>query len=503
MEDTQLPPPASSTPMTPDLPFRVSGSAPPPPPPPSSTASAAASPQEPVKIIGSRRFPIKTLLFFILGISIIAVIAAAAWYIFSKTPSLGTQTLTYWGLWEPESVINPLISEYEAAHPKVKIKYIQQSPIEYRERLQAALSQGRGPDIMRIHNSWIPMFRADLSPVPASVYSTQDFVSTFYPVASTDLRLGNSYLAIPLEFDGLTMVVNDQLLQQSGHSIPQNWDDFRVAAQAMTRCDTPAGDCPAKSRVLISGAALGTADNIDHWQDILAVLMLQNKVNLNSPVGKPAEDVLAYYTSFVRFDHMWNSTLPSSTTQFAAGKLGFYFGPSWRIFEIQAKNPNLKFSVHPIPQLPIDPARNEKPITWASYWVEGVNKKSPQAQAAWEFLKFLSSKESLQKMYQNAVASGRAFGEPYGRKDMADSVQTAPIVGAYIYQAPTAQSWYMASHTYDGASGINSRLTSYFTTAIDYVTKGGSAQSAIKTLNAGISQVLVQYGLIVAPPPQK
>ena len=55
--------------------------------------------------------------------------------------------ITWWGLWEDENVVSSLIAEYEATNPKVKIKYIKQSPIDYRERLTNSLAKGQGPDI--------------------------------------------------------------------------------------------------------------------------------------------------------------------------------------------------------------------------------------------------------------------------------------------------------------------------------------------------------------------
>ncbi|MEK7091118.1 MAG: extracellular solute-binding protein [Patescibacteria group bacterium] len=403
--------------------------------------------------------------------------------------------LAYWGLWESESIIKPLIDEYQTAHPNVKISYVFQSPREYRERLQTALSMSKGPDLFRIHNSWIPMFKNDLSPVPPTAYSASEFESTFYPTVKSDLRLSGNYMAIPLEIDGLAMFINDDLLTKSGQSIPASWEDLRSAAKALSVCDSEDGTCSTGDRILISGAAMGTTDNVDHWQDILAVLMLQNNVNLNAPTGASAEDALSYYSVFTRSDHVWDSTLPPSTQAFAAGKLAIYFAPSWRVFDLNAINPQLKFSVHPIPQLPLDPARGEKPVTWASYWVEGVNKKSPNTTAAWEFLKFLSSKESLAKLYQQAVISGRPFGEPYSRIDLASQLSSDPLAGPYIAQAQYARSWYIASDTFDGPTGINTRLSAHFATAVGSVNQGRSPSEAVKTLSAGINQVLSQYGL--------
>jgi ABC-type glycerol-3-phosphate transport system substrate-binding protein len=408
----------------------------------------------------------------------------------------GPANLTYWGLWESESVVKPLIEEYQTAHPQVKITYVFQSPREYRERLQNALSSGSGPDIFNIHNSWVPMFKADLAAVVPEAYSAAEFESTFYPTTKGDLRVGSNYVGVPLEIDGLAMFVNEDLLSKAGKTVPASWEDLRRTAIDLSVCDSEDGKCSPGSRVLVSGVAMGTADNVDHWQDILALLMLQNNVNLNAPAGQSAEEALQYYTIFNRSDHVWDSTLPNSTLAFAQGKVAIIFAPSWRVFDVKALNSQLKFNTYPVPQLPLDPVRGEKPVNWASYWVQAVNKKSPNSAAAWDFIKFLSSKESLEKLYQNAVATGRDFGEPYSRMDMGSALSAAPYVAPYISQAPNARSWYIASSTFDGQTGINSRLSTYFADAVNGVNQGKSATEAVKTLSSGVNQVLSAYGIV-------
>lgn len=409
----------------------------------------------------------------------------------------GPVTLTYWGLWEPEEVIRPLLDEFQTVHPNVKVEYQMQSPPEYRERLQSALSQGRGPDIFRIHNTWIPMLRSSLSPVPENIYTASDMETLFYPAVKSDLRVGSDYYAIPLEIDGLGLFVNNDLLQQAGLSVPQNWDDLRAAALAMSRCDSEDGKCTGEGRILISGAALGNTENVDHWQDILSVLMYQNNVNPGNPAANAsaATDVLDYFKGFSSLYHIWDSSLPNSTTQFASGKAGFYFGPSWRVFDIKTLNPNLNFSVYPIPQLPVDPSRGEQPVTWAAYWVESVNAKSPNTQMAWELVKFLSSSDSLNKFYDQAVSSGRDFGEPFSRMELSGQAVSDPFIGPFISQAPLAKSWYLASFTHDGQSGINSRLSEAFSKAL-------LGELDVNSLTTEINQILSGYGISTALPEQ-
>ncbi len=501
------PPPVSSPPPSPSVPppppppppaFNQDFSSPVPPPPPPVPPPAPGRGSSVNTIQGQNRRLPRSLITGLIILIVFLVGGVAASFIFKNSPTLGigTVTLTYWGLWEPQSVIQPLIDTYEKTHPRVKIVYQMQSPQEYRERLAAAINQGKGPDIFRIHNTWVPMFRPVLSPVPAGVYSAADFNSTFYPTANSDLRVGTNYVAVPLEIDGLAMFVNDDLLSQAGLRVPTNWEDLRTAAIAMSKCDSPDGTCHSNNHILISGAALGTADNVDHWQDIIGVLMLQNNVNFNSLTTseKAADDATTYYTDFVNLYHIWDSILPNSTNYFASGKVGIYFGPSWRVFDIKKLNPDLKFSVHPIPQLPLDPLRNEQPVTWSSYWAEAVNAKSAHTKEAWDFVQFLSSKDGLTQLYKNAVASGRQFGEPYSRQDLANQIKTDPYAGPFIQQAPYAHSWYLASFTNDGPTGINTKLSAVFA---DYI----NHKIDVSAFATQVNQVLSQYGLSSAPAP--
>lgn len=64
--------------------------------------------------------------------------------------------LEYWGLWEDEQVMKPLIDAYTKKNPHVTIRYTKQDPKSYREKLLARSKEGRGPDIFRFHNTWLP-----------------------------------------------------------------------------------------------------------------------------------------------------------------------------------------------------------------------------------------------------------------------------------------------------------------------------------------------------------
>lgn len=388
-------------------------------------------------------------------------------------------TLTYWGLWENEQILTPVIAEYKKTHPKIEIVYSKQSPKQYRERLQAALARGDGPDIFRFHNTWVPMLKDDLAPAGKTGYTAGEFQQIFYPVATSDLVIGGKVYGAPLMFDGLGLYYNEDLVRAAGVTPPTTWEEFRQAALTLTVRDS-------EGHIITAGAALGTAGNIEHFSEILGVMMLQNGVNLKNPVSKEAQDALSFYRLFAeKPNNVWDETLDNSILAFAGGRVAMIFAPSWQVFTIKEINPDLKFQIIPIPQLP------GTSVAWASYWTEGVSSKSKQQEAAWEFVKFLTSKESEIILYTEA-SKDRLFGEPYSRVDLSQTITSDPYVGAYIRQAPIAQTFFVASRTFD--NGLNDRMIKYVEDAINSTSRGVSNEAALDTMAKGFSQVLSSLG---------
>ncbi len=441
----------------------------------------------PIEPSSRKRFP-KTLIFAVMGIVLVAIFVLIFKVMGGLRGGISGQ-ITWWGLWEDSAIVEPLIAEYQVSHPGIKINYVKQSQQDYRERLTNALAKGTGPDIFTFHNSWVPMFRSDLDSLPASVINPADYVKTFYRTISSDLSTGNSIVGIPLGYDALALYINEDIFTKAGKTPPTTWDDLRVLARELTVKNE-------QGVITQGGIALGRTENVDHWQEILALMMIQNNVDLSNPTGKNAEGALTFFTNFSSVDGVWDASLPPSTQSFAAGKLAMYLGPSWRYFEIKQSNPGLNFKTVPVPQLPKD-SPDQPDITYATYWAQGVWTKSKNKVAAWNFLNFLSSKESLQKIYQNAAVS-RGFGQPYPRVDMAELLNDHPILGSIIRQAPGARSWYLASRTFDGPTGINTQLANYFGDAVNSVAGNNkSVTEALATAAQGVAQVLSQYRLVV------
>lgn len=400
--------------------------------------------------------------------------------IFNQAEEQKQANLTYWGVFEDEAILRPIILAYQSSHPHIKITYVKQSLLNYRTRLQTQIAAGQGPDVFEIHSSFLPMLVNDLTPAPFSVMGDAEFANTFYSSIKDNLVLDGKVYALPLEVNGLVLFYNEDILKAAGIGVPENWQDFIKAAKAVTVRNQ-------EGQIQTSGASLGTASNIDFWPEILGMLFLeQPEGNLKNPANKDGVEVLQFYTSFVTDprNKTWDTTLPSSTQMFTSGKLAFYFAPISQVNVIKSLNPNLPFKVAPVPQLP------GGRVSYGSYWAGGVSKSSTYQKEAWEFLKFLTSSEVQQVIYQQHLQS-QTPARISARMDLSSQLSSDPILQTFITQAPYYKSWYLNSQIQD--AGINDEMIKLYGKAVNAVLGGESPTEAVRGLETGVKQVLEKY----------
>ncbi len=403
-------------------------------------------------------------------------------FFFGKTETNEEVHLVYWGLWEDKEVIAPLIDEYQQKNKNLKIEYQKMSPVDYREKI-VARSQNQNvqrPDIFRFHNTWIPQIKEVVAPLPEEILSDREFETTFYPIHVKDLKIGEDYYGIPLAIDGLVLIYNDNLFKRAGiNNPPVSWEDVIDAVAKLTVRSK-------EGSIITSGIALGTASNVDHFSDIYGLFLIQNGGNITQLDQPEAAGALESYRKFSEPpDNFWSEELPSSVTAFVQEKVAMIIAPSWQILTIKNANPEIDLKVVPVPVIP-----GSKQVSVASYWVEGVSRYSQNQIEAWKFLKFLSEKESLSKLYE-LQAKTRLFGEPYSRKDLGPLLEENPYLGAVIKQAEFFVSVPTVSKTFD--NGLNDNIIKYIENAINATSQGVSYESALSTAQLGVEQVLSRY----------
>lgn len=384
-------------------------------------------------------------------------------------------TLYYWGLFEPESVMVDLIKEYQSLHPNITIVYTQKKYDDdldnYKKLLFQRLKDKRGPDIFRIHSTWVFDFLSQMS-FSNSAYTVKDYKESFYPVMVNQcVSPKGEIVCVPLMYDGLVLYYNKDVLTENNLDVPKTWGDLSVVAKNLTRYDKD-------GKFLVSGLSLGTGNNVDYSSDLLTLMFEQSGVKIPDELdSEKAQVALQYYTNFSSKYNIWNSDMPNSKVAFATGKSMMYFGKLKDLFDIKRLNPTLNIGMAQVPQLPTY-AGGTINKTWASYWVETVSNDATDSeqQASWDFLRWLSEPDQQVKLYKNVKIVNNIGMIPSNSK-LYDSFKNVTYIGPVLSQAPIA----VSQITSDKVG--NSDYSDLFKNLIDGYINGRSSGSLKKVKN--------------------
>ena len=104
-----------------------------------------------------------------------------------ETNNNANTTLIWWGLFEDEGTLEPLIQKFETENPGVDVQYVQKDKETYISEVNSILQDGQPnstPDIFMLHNSWLHNYFTYISPAPESIYSfripVRDYSSEFF-----------------------------------------------------------------------------------------------------------------------------------------------------------------------------------------------------------------------------------------------------------------------------------------------------------------------------------
>ena len=361
--------------------------------------------------------------------------------------SVGQADLTMWGLWENSAAYDVLLRKYQTEFPDVTLSYQDMTVlnlsglVEYKSRVFTRMTQGDwDADVVMVHNSWVPRLVANelIEPVPVSVITPEDYAQTFYPVATQSAVFNNEVYAIPAYYDGLVLVYNkDHFSEINQISAPTAWEEFRRVAIELRRVSE--GDNPQLVR---GGTAVGAADNINHFSDILGLMWAQAGVQIPQSIDSTqAQDALSFYVSLLKDHGVWRTDFPEATTAFVNGQVSMIFVPSWQILDILNAAPGMNIGVAPVPQ-----ALANNPATWGSFWMYVVPKNSDSKAAAWNFVNYISTESSQQDLFRESSKT-REFGAPYSLVAMANELSGDPFLGPVIQTAPFAKSAEIAARS--------------------------------------------------------
>lgn len=218
---------------------------------------------------------------------------------FKSTSEKYAVPLEVWGVFDDSDAYGSILADYRKINPYVtEIKYKKLNVDTYKQDLLDALASGKGPDIFLVHNSWVPSFRDKIVAAPATFADEKGFRDAFVDVAVSDF-MGNDkkIYGVPLSVDSLGLYYNKDIFNAAGIlTPPSTWEEFEQDTKLLTKVD-------GFGTIAQSGAAIGTAYNINRSTDILSAMMLQSGVPFQSADSKGVnlkngESALSFYTKF-------------------------------------------------------------------------------------------------------------------------------------------------------------------------------------------------------------
>lgn len=386
--------------------------------------------------------------------------------------------LTFWKTFEETQNIQPLIDAYEDLHPNVRIEYTRKNVDGYEEDVLDALAAGQGPDIFSINNSWLTEYENKISPAPDGLFSLREYQETFVDVVNQDFTKDGKMYGTAMAVDSLALYYNKDLLGTAGIATPpKDWNRLSADVQRLAQSDRT-------GYFTRSGVAMGLSENVNRAPDILYLLMLQAGVqpwdqdkldpSFSRSIDRGGEQVdagreaLEFYTSFanpISLNYNWNTRSDYSIDAFANGRAAYLYSYAYTIDTLKQKAPNLNYGIASVPQYDLA----SPSVNYANYWGEVVSNQSENKEVAWDFLKFITSRESLDMYYAK-------HKQPSSRRDLIELQVQDTEIGTFANANLTAKQFYQPDQA---------RMDGIMNTMIDNVLlRGFSVDEALSEAEA-------------------
>ncbi|MFB3895276.1 MAG: sugar ABC transporter substrate-binding protein [bacterium] len=166
----------------------------------------------------------------------------------STTPTSGSNAnpvrLTYmmWGRPDELATVQEYIKKFNVKYPNIQVKILHY-PQNYQDKLKTMMAGGTPPDVMYIGLEDFPSYAnkdvlLDLQPYINRDKGNDFPWSDFYPQTIEPFKYKGDYYGIAKDFATLVLYYNKDMFDKEKLAYPTDkwtWDDFRSAAEKMTK----------------------------------------------------------------------------------------------------------------------------------------------------------------------------------------------------------------------------------------------------------------------------
>lgn len=328
----------------------------------------------------------------------------------------GEVTLEFAQWWEPELPANALrgiMDEFEKANPGIKVKLISGPYASTKEQVVAGAAAGTMTDVVGLDGGWVNDFvkqgsLANLSDLmKAGGFDDKQLAA--------QVQLNGSTWMIPVANFVYPLFLNDDLLAKAGISAaPKSRADFLAAAKALTAAGSSGFTLP-----LDAAAGNGIVNDVLPWAWASGGSMLKDgKPNLagNAEIKSALEFLKSLYDAGTVAKGAFTMKEQDKVTEFTNGRVGMMIDTLAHVNLIRKDNPNLKFSLAPLPQA--DGYSGKSAMSYAS-WGIGVAANSKHQAEAFKLVAFLLGKDTNAKLcdYANAFPGNKDAQPTFVDKD--------------------------------------------------------------------------------------
>ena len=274
----------------------------------------------------------------------------------ARQNNIETVTFSSWGSITETQIITKLIKEFEGKNPDIKINFIH-IPQNYFQKIHLLFASSTAPDVIFINNLYMPVYANNLMDL-------KDFVEEkeFYPQSIQTLSYEGKLLAIPRDISNLVFFYNKNI---TGEINPNwNFEDFKNIIQRPQKTNTW---------------------NLSYERDIFYASPYTKTLGFEEGI-KFYKDIEGKYTPLP--SDIGSLTLAQ---MFLDGRIGLYLSGRWMYPKI-SENAKFPYGIVTFPgKTPAD----------ASGWA--ISKTTKHKDSAVKFVKFLSSKESIDYFTQTGL----------------------------------------------------------------------------------------------------
>lgn len=289
-----------------------------------------------------------------------------------------------WGSKSEIDILKPILADFEKENPDIKVDFMH-IPQNYFQKIHLLFASNTSPDVIFINNLYLPIY------ANAGLLKEMEPDCIFYEKALKSLSWNNKLYAVPRDVSNLVIYYNKDIFDAHYVPYPDNswtFDDFLQKAKALTDKNT---------------------FGISFEEDALFYLpylmsegggILSNDLQTQIIDSKESQKGLNFYADLrkkYRVSPLKSESASATMAQmFLQGRLAMHLSGRWLTpkYREEAK---FNWDIAPFPKgdkgsiVPMD----------ASGWA--VSKSSKHPAEAELLVKYLSSKESIEKLTQSGL----------------------------------------------------------------------------------------------------